>query len=378
MNGRCKPKTRRRRSKLDFSSMRKLLLNLHLYVALIAGVFIAILGLTGSIMAFETEIDHVLHWKLTYVTAQDRTLSLAELTEKVTSAFPGEPVRGYAIATSPGMSYAIATRKRMVYLNPYTGEILGDQVGADAISAFLGNVHQLHLRLLIRNRADTGRWIESGAGIALIFLSLTGLYLWWPLKRVKIDWKGPRRRTWFDLHNVTGVVSLVFLLILATTGTVIGFEEFTTPLLFQVTGSTPAPRFPRNSAPHAADAKPLTPDQVVEIARNTSPGAAPFAIDVPGPNGVYFVRSRFPEDLTPGGRSQVAVDQYSGKVLFAQSSRTAPAGTRMVIGNRAIHTGDIGGIPGKILVSLASLMVVVQFVSGLVMWRTRPGGRATD
>ena len=38
--------------------MRKLLLNLHLYSALIAGAFIIILGLTGSVMAFEPEIDH--------------------------------------------------------------------------------------------------------------------------------------------------------------------------------------------------------------------------------------------------------------------------------------------------------------------------------
>jgi uncharacterized iron-regulated membrane protein len=45
--------------------MRRLLFNLHLYAALITGTFIFVLGLTGSIMAFETEIDHVLHWRLT-------------------------------------------------------------------------------------------------------------------------------------------------------------------------------------------------------------------------------------------------------------------------------------------------------------------------
>jgi len=44
--------------------MRKLFFTLHLYVALIAGIFVVILGLTGSIMAFEPEIDHLLHSKL--------------------------------------------------------------------------------------------------------------------------------------------------------------------------------------------------------------------------------------------------------------------------------------------------------------------------
>ena len=43
----------------------------------------------------------------------------------------------------------------------------------------------------------------------------------------------------------------------------------------------------------------------------------------------------------------------------------------MVIQNRAIHTGDLLGIPSKILMSLASLMAVVQVVTGVVMWFKR-------
>ena len=357
--------------------MRKLLFNLHLYVALVAGVFIVILGLTGSIMAFEQELDHVLHWKLTYVTPQPRALSLADLTGIVTRAYPGEPVRAYGISTSPGIGYQVATRQRTVFLNQYTGEILGTTSGPDGITTFLGNVHQLHLRLLIRNKADTGGLVQSCAGVGLIFLSLSGLYLWWPAKRMKIQWKGSARRSWFDLHNAMGIVSFVFMLILATTGTIIGFEEKSTPFFFKMTGSTPSPRPPRNSAPHAPDARPVTPDQALEIARAKLPGVAPFFIDVPAPNGVYFIRARFPEDRTSGGRSQVVVDQYSGKVLFAQGSRTAPAGARMVIANRAIHTGEIFGVPSQMLASVASLMAVVQLVSGVVMWWKRRSAAAS-
>jgi len=43
----------------------------------------------------------------------------------------------------------------------------------------------------------------------------------------------------------------------------------------------------------------------------------------------------------------------------------------MVIVNRAIYTGDIFGIPSKAIVSLASLMSVLQVVSGVMMWWTR-------
>jgi uncharacterized iron-regulated membrane protein len=67
----------------------------------------------------------------------------------------------------------------------------------------------------------------------------------------------------------------------------------------------------------------------------------------------------------------VIVDPYTGAVLAAEGSRSAPAGTRLVTLNRAIHTGDVFGLPSKTIVSLMSLAVVAQLVSGFVIWLTR-------
>ena len=49
------------------AAMRKVILQLHLIVALTAGIFIVILGVTGSIMAFEPEVD-LLVPRIAYVT----------------------------------------------------------------------------------------------------------------------------------------------------------------------------------------------------------------------------------------------------------------------------------------------------------------------
>jgi len=43
-------------------------------------------------------------------------------------------------------------------------------------------------------------------------------------------------------------------------------------------------------------------------------------------------------------------------------------GTRAIIFNRATHTGDLFGYPTKILVSLSSLMLVIQAITGYYMW----------
>ncbi|HXB74944.1 MAG TPA: PepSY-associated TM helix domain-containing protein [Candidatus Acidoferrales bacterium] len=352
-------------------TVRKLLFNIHLYLALISGVLVLTLGVTGSIMAFETEIDHVLHWKLSYVTPQGNPKSLTALGEAVGKAFPGERPGGYLLPSAPNLSYGVAIKRGLVAVNPYTAEILGVRAGG---RDFLGYVHQFHLRLLIGNRADTGKTIVSWGGVAVLFVLISGLYLWWPLKRVKIRTSAPGRQNtrgfWFDIHNTVGVCSWLFLLVLAFTGVMIGFEAQTVPLFYSLTGSRPS-QPPQELPPPPSGVKPITPDQAMDIARAALPGTLPFQINVPGAKGAYQIRSRFPEDLTPGGRSRVIVDQYTGQVLFAEGSRTAPAGARLVIANRAIHTGDIFGIPSKTVMSLACLMAVVQLVSGVLMWLKR-------
>lgn len=360
--------------------MRKLLFKLHLYLSLIAGVFVIILGITGSIMAFEPELDHVFHPALTYVKPQPKALSLAEISTAVTKAFPGARIRTYLLSTSPDISYQVVTNQGLTYVNQYTGEILGTQKEPDFINSALNFIHQAHLRLAIRNQSDTGKAVIKWVGMVTLFLLLSGLYLWWPAKRITIKKGTSSQRFWFDLHNTIGIFSLVFLLALVITGAILGFEDKTTPWFYQITGTQPLIVYNRALKFEVAptpNAKPITPDQAVEIARTALPGAAPFAVNVPGPKDTYAIRARYPEDRTSGGRSQVIIDPYTGKVLAAEGSRSAPTGSRLVTTNRAIHTGDIFGIPSKIMMSLASLMLVAQLMSGVLMWWKRERKKAS-
>jgi uncharacterized iron-regulated membrane protein len=347
--------------------MKKLIFNIHLYMALAAGAFILVLGLTGSIMAFEPELDHLLHRKLAYVTPGPHALSLAQIREAVERAYPGDQIQAYVLSTTPEISYEASMDKTgEVYVNQYTGEILGVRSEQE----FLDYVHQLHIRLLWRGQSDPGKKIMTYSDIAALLLVCTGLYLWWPLKRAWVMKGTTGRRVWFDLHNVAGVFSFLFLLLLTLTGVMLGFERSVNPLLYRITGTQPA-QAPRTFPPPPQGAAPLSPDQAVEIARAALPGAMPFSINVPGAKGAYQIRLRYPEDRTPGGRSRAVVDQYTGKVLFAEGSRTAPAGTRWAIAYRAVHTGDIFGMGSKMVMSAASLAMAFQLVSGLVMWRKR-------
>lgn len=341
--------------------MRKLLLNLHLYTALVAGLFIVILGVTGSIMTFETELDHVFNRSLFKVQPGPKPLSVVEVLNVLKTAYPHQKIGTLAMPSSPdGSYYASVGGGTTAFVNGYTGQIIGTRSG----KTLLSQIHQLHLRLLIPG--ETGSNIEAVASFFLLWLVGSGLYLWWPLKRTKVKFGASMRRMAFDLHSAVGFYTCLFVFILALTGIVVHFDNSLEARLNTAAHVTPPLRTALSTV--LPNVKPISPDQAVAIAQAALPGTKPSLLMLPaGRTGSYRVNSPFPEDLT-GNRSWVLIDQYSGNVLFVESSRTAVFGTKAIIQNRAIHTGQIFGYPSKILMSLSSLMLVVMVITGYYMW----------
>jgi uncharacterized iron-regulated membrane protein len=354
--------------------MYKFFFKVHLYASFIICPFILIFAITGSLMAFELEIDHLLHAKLSYVEPVGKPRSLAAITNKIHDAFAKDTIGGYDLSTSPNISYKVYTNSRTIYVDEYTGKILGTMTGPDFWERTQDNIHQLHLRLAFRDQRDVGKSVMSWAGAILLIVLPSGLVLWWRQKRVAVRWKEKSRLVWFDIHSLVGVIAFTFIMISAFTGVMIGFENTTTPMFYKLTGSKPT-QMSDVKITVPVNTKPITPDSAIQIARKSLQGAAPFNINIPAATEAYMVRCRYPEDRTPGGRSRVMIDPYNGKVLFAEGSRTAPGGERIVIANRAIHTGDVFGIFSKIIMSLASFALGFQVISGLRMWWLRKWGK---
>lgn len=343
--------------------MRSVLIKLHLVLALVSSVVVCLLGVTGAIMAFEPEIQHWQRRALVDVVPAGEPHSLLDVSDALMRAYPAERITAFALAETPTRAVGAILARGTVYINPYTLQITGlVPSGPD----WLTNVHQWHLRLLV----SWGKPIVKCAGVIMVFLLLSGLYLWWPAKRLGITTGHSSFRTWFDWHNVIGIYTFVFLLVLSLTGVFIGFDSVSVPLAYRLTGSTPIASVPIRQ-PAIPGAHQLPADRMVEIAKAALPGAAAFMIQMPTPSEAFLVRMRFPEDRTPGGRSRVTINSYSGEVLQVDNSRTAPAGRRIEILNRAIHTGDIFGLPSKVVMAIASAMAPMQLLTGVMMWRRR-------
>lgn len=353
---------------------RKILLTIHLYLGLASAIFLVILGLTGSIMAFESDIDHWLHPGLWYVSAGPRPLSEEELVHKVEDRFAPARVSTVHILRQPNLAQLMQTTDHAaVFVNPYDGSILGRRTGPARTQKMLGYIHQLHLRLVFDPRragffAEVGKKIVSIAGLMLCLIVPIGVLLWWRTKRATLNWNVSWFRLCFDSHNAIGIYAALFLLVAAFTGVLIGFD-FGEAAIYRLTHSSrPSFEAPPPSIP-VVGASRIGIDQAVEAARQAMPDATVADILLPlAPKASFSILMRVPEDTSETVHSRVAVDQYSGKVLKVVNFKTDSLGYRVIRFNRSIHTGDIWGLPSHIAVSVSSLLLVVMVITGIIIW----------
>jgi uncharacterized iron-regulated membrane protein len=352
-------------------SVRTAFLKLHLWVGLAAALLVTALAISGTMLVFENEIDRALN-PMMKVAPQAANLPIAAIADRVRKQF-NRPVINVGLNTRADIAWQlmVPTGKQinLVYVNPHSGEITGSRLFRTSLMFY---VHQFHTNLLLGKNGQP--WVAYG-NACLMFLIATGVILWWKRKMLTVETSASWRRINFDLHHVSGIYSLVFLFVIVGTGLLMSFPRQTYPVVELFTGDTSKdePEEKPESTPPAQKGTPsITPDQALAIAQTQLPGASPTFMALPmGPKATYNISFKFPEDGTPGGRSHVELDRYSGAVLWTDNSRKVAAGPRFANNVRPLHTGDIYGWPSRILYALASFSVVIQAITGVVIWALR-------
>ena len=90
-------------------NFRKFLLFLHLAGGLVAAVFLILLGGSGGLLVFESEIDHWLNARLTWVQPEGARLSLGELSDKVLQRHPASKVTTFLLHADERIATGIVT-----------------------------------------------------------------------------------------------------------------------------------------------------------------------------------------------------------------------------------------------------------------------------
>jgi uncharacterized iron-regulated membrane protein len=183
-----------------------------------------------------------------------------------------------------------------------------------------------------------------------------------------------RKRFWLDVHNVLGITSLPFHLVISLTVVVFAFhDQFYGALEQVVYGRQPMFTPPAAQAPERDPARLMPLSQVLARVQQEAPGFAPTELlymRLNSPRPMVRVALAHPNAIVHGPRTAYLVLQpYTGQVLNdsmlpgRESTWSAPVNLFF-----ALHFGSYGGEWVRWLYAVLGLMGAALFYTGNLLW----------
>lgn len=200
------------------------------------------------------------------------------------------------------------------------------------------------------------------------------------------------KRMWLDAHNVVGIVSLPFHIIMALTAVIFAFHDeiyvAQDKLIHDGKWSTAFAR-PKQAPVNTAPRDPAgmrTPQQLISIVQARSPGFEPYLIQyqqVTGARAVARIWGKDDSAVLPRARGGfAAVDPYSGRIVntdYLPGDQNTP--NLFISSFFALHMAAFGGVAVQWMYFLLGLAGAWLFYSGNLLWietRRRKAPKGSD
>lgn len=398
-----RPRARRRRR-----PVRRTLIVTHRWVSLILGLVLVVITTSGAILVYLPEIQRWLNADAYASSGGPATVSLGQAYATVTAAHPDfEPT---TVIAENGV-LRVTDFERSFTVDPATGALLGEVAPDPTWLAWTANLHEClltcedepgYLEVLTAEVPGSGWLGYEGApitvgalilgllGLVLLFLAVSGLWLWWPRpSRFRASLTVRRGKGRFardtDLHKVIGMISLPLLLIWGLTGA--GFEL--TPVETAWNALTPGTPV---EVPEVVSVEGDGPDIGVDAAATAAlalvPTAGLAAVVLPAADEpaatytVWLADGVDPYELTdyPGDLS-VAVDRRTGQATVTSGGPDEPLSQHLwQMWNFPVHAGFVVNGWWRSIWFVLGLAPLALAVTGVSTWlvrrRTRRNRRA--
>lgn len=371
--------------------LRKILFQAHLWIGLTLGLLVSIVSLSGSVIVFQPEIDRLLNPSLLTAQGEGEPVSLDRVVEAAFDAYPSDAPPSFSMFNFPRHEngvFQVLMKEGFdpddgpfleAMVDPRSGQVLGIR---DTESPFVYWMIKLHSTLLIDEEQHGEAIAALIASLGLLFFIASGLYLWWPgIRRFARGFRlrlrlGPNIAL-RDGHRVFGALSLLFLVLPIVTGLFIVFPqtmERPVRAALEVREVPPPPATVSDGTMSPAAA--LARAQAV-VPDGEATGFAPPE----GPDGYYRFRFRRPGEPYQhytNGRVEVLVGQSAAAAPLVRDEAAWRLGERLLrVWMFPTHTGEIFGLPGRLLIFVAGLIPPFLFVSGLATWLLRTRASAS-
>ncbi len=372
--------------------LRGILVRLHRYAGLTLAAFLIVAGLTGSIIAFNEELDAALNPELFTASARGPALAPSELARRVERQLPNASVTLMPLSVPAGAAAVLRVEPKtgtlaydQVFADPVSGKVLGmREWGAARLTRanIIPFIYLLHYTLqlpgvwgILLMGAMGCLWaVDCFIGFALTLPRGTPFWTKW-----KTSWRVKRAagtyRLNLDLHRAGGLWLWGLLLMMAVSGVAMNLpEQVFRPVLSLVATLSPSPIEIAAKRPAAKGPALIDYDSAVASARAVAHSRGwqftprnVFHYTAFGAYGVGF--SRAGEDGETGlGNSFLYIDDRSGKPNAGEIMGEGTAGDVFAQAQFALHSGRILGLPGRILIALLGLAVAGLSGTGVYIW----------
>jgi uncharacterized iron-regulated membrane protein len=365
-------------------SIKKIIGKVHLWLGLASGLIVLFLGVTGCILAFQIEIEHFSK-PYQFVESQDKPFLPPSVLQPIAAKrVPGKQAHSITYGSAKNAAkvafyHADPEYYYIVYINPYTGEVLKvKNMDRDFFRVVIMGHFYLWLPPAI------GQPIVASATLVFVIMMITGLVLWWPRnkaarkQRFAVKWNARWRRVNYDLHNVFGFYMTWVTIFIAITGLVFGFQWFAKTVYFTTSGGKTLTAFSESFSDKAnkTPANPVTAvDRIWQVMTAAHSDASTIEVHFPENDSAAIGAGANPGAGTYWKTDYRYFDQYTLKELevthlYGRYKNTSVA-DKIARMNYDIHVGAIGGIPTKILAFFGSLIAASLPVTGFMIWRGR-------
>jgi uncharacterized iron-regulated membrane protein len=349
---------------------------MHKWSSLVCSMFMLLLCITGLPLIFSHEINHWIHSDIRPQTVAagtpdaslDRVLAAAQL--KHPSLVPtfmsqeaAEPELWLVtMATTPTEREQVSN----VMVDARTAIVIGEPRFDEG---FMYLMLRLHIDLFA---GLPGTLFLGLMGLLLITAVVSGVVLYAPFMR-KLPFgtvrheRSPRVR-WLDMHNLLGIVTLVWASVVGLTGVIntLGepviklwqFDQMSEMLASYKDKKSPVTRASLQDSVSAARA--LEPTMRAGfVAFPGTDFSSPYHYNV-------FMQGKQP--LTSRLFKPVLVDASTAKV---SDSRDLPWYVSALLISQPLHFGNYAGLPMKIIWALLDIATILVLSSGLYLWAKR-------
>ncbi|MBY0579621.1 MAG: PepSY domain-containing protein [Burkholderiales bacterium] len=390
---------------------RKFFVWLHRWVGLLMAAFLIIVGLTGSLLAFNTDMEKLINPQLFAVkpTPDAKPLDMATLAEKAEAAEPHARVHYFLVGREQVLMHAgprtdPATGKPypldfdQMFLDPWTGKELGHRLNGDWLQGkinLMPFIYELHMNLAL---GKWGTWVLGIVALAWTIDCFHAVYLTFPVvfsrffSRWKLAWKikwpASGYRLNFDLHRASGLWLWPLIFVFAWSSVMFNMGsvyEWTTAKLFDYRTAEQdfashllkTPKFDPRLGWHEAQGR--AEQLMAQVARGKG-----FAVNGPigfgylPEVGAYTYDVRSSRDISDGewGGVGIWVDGDTGKLKKTFLPDGEHSGNTVTNWLRALHFANLHGwLAYRILVCLLGLVITMLSVTGIYIWWKKRNAR---